>query len=261
MAILNKNYYVLITGASSGIGYELAKLYSKDGYNLILVARNIEKLKEVKNQLIKNNTNIKILNLDLSQNEEIQKLFNYIEENRLKINILINNAGVGTFGDFKCIEWEIEESLIDINIKALTRLTKYFLPKIIKCKNGGILNVASTAAFCSGPRMAAYYASKGYVLSLTEAIYEECKGTGIKVSCLCPGPVKTGFQGKAGIKKSESAKKYLMEAEEVARVCYKEFNKGKLIIIPGFKNKLLIIGNKFLPRSISRKIILKTNES
>ena len=109
--------------------------------------------------------------------------------------------------------------------------------------------------------MAAYYASKGYVLSLTEAIYEECKGTGIKVSCLCPGPVKTGFQGKAGIKKSESAKKYLMEAEEVARVCYKEFNKGKLIIIPGFKNKLLVIGNKFLPRSISRKIILKTNES
>ena len=104
-------------------------------------------------------------------------------------------------------------------------------------------------------------ASKGYVLSLTEAIYEECKGTGIKVSCLCPGPVKTGFQGKAGIKKSESAKKYLMEAEEVARVCYKEFNKGKLIIIPGFKNKLLVIGNKFLPRSISRKIILKTNES
>ena len=107
--------------------------------------------------------------------------------------------------------------------------------------------------------MATYYASKAYVLNLTEAIHEEYKKSGIKISCLCPGPVKTSFQGKAGIKKSDAAKKYLMDAEEVARICYKDFNKGKLIIIPGKKNKLLVIGNKFLPRSISRKIILKTN--
>ena len=107
--------------------------------------------------------------------------------------------------------------------------------------------------------MAAYYASKAYVLNLTEAIYEECKETGIKVSCLCPGPGKTGFQGKAGIK-SESAKKYLMEPEVVAKIAYKEFNKSKLIIIPGMKNKLLVLGNKLLPSSISRKIILKTNK-
>ena len=120
--------------------------------------------------------------------------------------------------------------------------------------------MASTAAFCSGPRMAAYYASKAYVLNLTEAIYEECKEYGIKVSCLCPGPVKTSFQSKAGINKSESAKKYLMDAEEVAKISYKEFKKGKLIIIPGIKNKLLVMGNKFLPRSISRKIIMKTNK-
>ena len=134
------------------------------------------------------------------------------------------------------------------------------MPKIIECKNGGILNVASTAAFCSGPRMAAYYASKAYVLNLTEAIYEEYKDNGIKISCLCPGPVKTSFQGKAGIKKSEAAKKYLMDAEEVAKICYKDFNRGRLIIIPGMKNKLLVIGNKLLPRNISRKIILKTNK-
>ena len=153
-----------------------------------------------------------------------------------------------------------KKELIDINIKVLTKLTKYFLPKIIECKNGGILNVASTAAFCSGPRMAAYYASKAYVLNLTEAIYEECKDSGIRISCLCPGPVKTTFQDKAGIKKSESAKKYLMDAEEVAKVSYKDFKKGKLIIIPGMKNKLLVIGNKLLPRRISRKIILKTNK-
>ena len=252
--------YTLITGASTGIGYELAKLFAKDRHNLILVARDEGKLETAKNELSKYNVEVKILSLDLSKSEDIQGLFNYVEMNKLNVDILVNNAGIGTFGDFSEIEWVKEEALIDINIKVLTKLTKYFLPKIIECKNGGILNVASTAAFCSGPRMAAYYASKAYVLNLTEAIYEECKDTGIKVSCLCPGPVKTGFQGKAGINRSESAKKYLMDAEEVAKVSYKDFKKGKLIIIPGMKNKLLVIGNKLLPRRISRKIILKTNK-
>ena len=251
--------YTLITGASTGIGYELAKLFAKDKHNLILVSRNKIKLESVKNELEKYNIDIKILALDLLKSEDIKNIFNYVEINKLNIDILVNNAGIGTFGDFNDIEWKKDEELIDINIKALTQLTKYFLPKILECKNGGILNVASTAAFCSGPRMAAYYASKAYVLNLTEAIYEEYKGNGINISCLCPGPVKTSFQGKAGIKKSESAKKYLMDAEEVAKICYKDFNKGKLIIIPGMKNKLLVMGNKLLPRSISRKIILKTN--
>ena len=252
--------YTLITGASTGIGYELAKLFAKDRHNLILVARDEGKLETAKNELSKYNVEEKILSLDLSKSEDIQGLFNYVEMNKLNVDILVNNAGIGTFGDFSEIEWVKEEALIDINIKVLTKLTKYFLPKIIECKNGGILNVASTAAFCSGPRMAAYYASKAYVLNLTEAIYEECKDSGIRISCLCPGPVKTTFQDKAGIKKSESAKKYLMDAEEVAKITYKEFNKGKLIIIPGVKNKLLVLGNKFLPESISRKIILKTNK-
>ena len=252
--------YTLITGASTGIGYELAKLFAKDRHNLILVARDEGKLETAKNELSKYNVEVKILSLDLSKSGDIQGLFNYVEMNKLNVDILVNNAGIGTFGDFSEIEWVKEEALIDINIKALTKLTKYFLPKIIECKNGGILNVASTAAFCSGPRMAAYYASKAYVLNLTEAIYEECKDSGIRISCLCPGPVKTTFQDKAGIKKSESAKKYLMDAEEVAKVSYKDFKKGKLIIIPGMKNKLLVIGNKLLPRRISRKIILKTNK-
>lgn len=252
--------YILITGASTGIGYELAKLFAKDRHNLILVARDEGKLETAKNELSKYNVEVKILSLDLSKSEDIQGLFNYVEMNKLNVDILVNNAGIGTFGDFSEIEWVKEEALIDINIKVLTKLTKYFLPKIIECKNGGILNVASTAAFCSGPRMAAYYASKAYVLNLTEAIYEECKDSGIRISCLCPGPVKTTFQDKAGIKKSESAKKYLMDAEEVAKVSYKDFKKGKLIIIPGMKNKLLVIGNKLLPRRISRKIILKTNK-
>ena len=257
----NEIRYTLITGASTGIGYELAKLFARYNHNLILVARNKSKLETVKNELSKYNLDIKILSADLSKSEDIENIFNFVERNKINIDILVNNAGIGSFGDFNDIEWKKEEELIDINIKSLTRLTKYFLPKIVELKNGGILNVASTAAFCSGPRMATYYASKAYVLNLTEAIYEEYKNTGIKISCLCPGPVKTSFQGKAGIKKSNAAKKYLMDAEEVASICYKEFKRGKSIIIPGKKNKLLVIGNKFLPRSISRKIVLNTNKN
>lgn len=252
--------YVLITGASSGIGYELAKIYAKDNKNLLLVARNKDKLMSVSRELMHEKIEIKIIDIDISQKSDIKKLIGYVEINDIYIDILINNAGIGSFGDFKDIDYKSDEELIDLNIKGLTQLTKYFLPKMINRRSGGILNVASTAAFCAGPRMAMYYATKAYVLNLTEAIYEEVKEYGVKVSCLCPGPVKTSFQSKAGINKSEKAKKYLMDAENVARITYKDFNKGKVIIIPGFKNKLLVLGNKFLPRRISRKIVYKTNK-
>ena len=253
------NSYVLITGASSGIGYELAKLFKRDGYNLILVARNKERLKIASDRLKDKESKIIMLDVDLSKEEEIDKLIRFINENKIEVDILVNNAGVGSFGDFTEIDWSIEEKLIDINIKALTKLTKYFLPKIIEKRSGGILNVASTAAFASGPRMATYYASKAYVLNITEAIHEEVKDYGVKISCLCPGPVRTSFQNKAGINKSEQAKKYLMDADIVAKVGYDQFKKGKVIIIPGSKNKILVSLNKIFPRVISRMIILKTN--
>lgn len=255
---MNKGY-TLITGATSGIGYELAKLYASDGYNLILVSRNVERLKTVEKKLQLYNVDIKILSVDLSNDNSANDIVSFVNKENLSINILINNAGIGSFGYFNEIDEKREIELIHININALTKLTKYFLPQMIKKNHGGIMNVASTAAFCAGPKMATYYASKAYVLNLTEAISEEVNGSGVKVSCLCPGPVKTDFQGKAGIKKSEKAKKYLMEANEVANIAYKEFNRGKVIIIPGFKNKLLVISTKLLPRSISRKIVLKTN--
>lgn len=254
------NNYVLITGGSEGIGFEIAKLFAKDKHNLILVARNSDKLNKAKNMLFDYGIDIKVLALDLSDIEGCQQLIDYVEDNKLDIEVLVNNAGVGSFGEFKDLLWKSEENLININIKALTMLTNYFLPKMIKRKNGGILNVASTAAFSAGPKMASYYASKAYVLNLTEAIAEEVKDSGVTVSCLCPGPVKTSFQGKAGIQKSSGAKKFLMEPAVVALEAYKNFNKGKVIIIPGAKNKFLVIINKFAPRSIVRKIILKTNE-
>lgn len=252
--------YVLITGASSGIGFEIAKLFKKDGHNLMLVARDKEKLKGAMDRLDNKENKIIMLDIDLSVEEEINKLIKYINDNKINIDILVNNAGVGSFGDFIDIDWNIEKRLIDININAVTKLTKYFLPKMIESKSGGILNVASTAAFSAGPRMATYYASKAYVLNLTEAIYEEVRDYGIKIACICPGPVRTSFQDKAGINKSEKAKKYLMNADIVAKIGYDEFKKGKVIIIPGIKNKILVNLSKLLPRAISRKVVLKNNK-
>lgn len=251
---------VLITGATTGIGYELAKLYAKDENNLILVARDEEKLKEVKDELEFYNIKVYTIALDLSEDNSCEKVLDFVNKKNLSVDILINNAGMGSFGYLSEIEVEKELKLIDVNIRALTELTKMFLPSMIEHGEGSIMNVASTAAFCAGPKMATYYASKSYVLNFTEALYEELKGSEIKVSCLCPGPVKTNFQEKSGIRKSEAAKKALMTPKEVAKVAYKDFKNGKLIIIPGFKNKLIITLNKLIPRSLSRKIILMMNK-
>ena len=251
---------VLITGATTGIGYELAKIYAKEGNNLILVARDEERLSEVKEELDLYNIKVYILSLDLSEDNSCEKVLDFVNKKNLSVDILINNAGIGSFGYLSEIEMEKELKLIDVNIRALTELTKTFLPTMISHGEGGIMNVASTAAFCAGPKMATYYASKSYVLNFTEALYEELKGSEIKVSCSCPGPVKTTFQEKSGIRKSEAAKKALMTPKEVAEIAYRDFKKGKLLIIPGFKNKLIILLNKLIPRALSRKIILLMNK-
>ncbi|MGL5151894.1 MAG: SDR family NAD(P)-dependent oxidoreductase [Clostridium sp.] len=256
---MNDNY-TLITGGTEGIGYELAKLYSKEGYNLIIVSRNVNNLERVKLELEdRYKNNVKIVSLDLSIHSDRINLIEYVEKNKLIVDNLINNAGIGGFDYFYKEKIDKHLSMNSINIDCLTHLTHYFLAKMVDRKSGGILNVASTAAFSSGPKMANYYATKAYVLSLTEAIHEEVKCNNIRVSCLCPGPVGTGFQSKAGIEKSEGAKAYVMSAQKVAEIGFKEFSKGKLIIIPGWKNKIIITLNKFIPRWISRKIVLKTN--
>ena len=253
--------YTLITGGSEGIGLELAKLFAKDKHNLILVARNIDKLNSAKSDIEKEyGVEVIAYNLDLSMDNSCVKLLDFVDENNLVVDNLINNAGIGSFGYLHESEEGFEDKIIDINIRALTYLTKEFSKRMIAIRSGRILNVASTAAFVAGPKMAMYYSTKAYVLSLTEALHEELKEYGITVSCLCPGPVKTSFQEKAGIKKAESAKKYLMDSKTVANIAYKNFLKGKAIIIPGFKNKVAIIANKLSPRSISRRVILKNNK-
>lgn len=252
--------YTLITGGTEGIGLELAKLYAKDGHNLIIVARNIKKLKGVKKSLEDLfNIHIEIISLDLSVNNSCEKLYEFVEKNNLIVDNLINNAGIGSFGFFNELNIDNENKLIKINIEAVFNITYYFYRKMINRGQGSILNVASTAAFSSGPKMSTYYASKAYVLSLTEALYEEGRIKGVKVSCLCPGAVRTEFQNKSGIIKGEKSKGLIMEASDVARIAYRDFNKGKAIIIPGFKNKVLVYVNKLLPRRLTRKIVFNVN--
>jgi short-subunit dehydrogenase len=256
----NLNKYTLITGGSDGIGFELAKLFAFDKKNLIIVASNGSKLETVKIKLEKEyGIKVEIIQCDLSVDKAYEKIIKIVEEKNLIVDNLINSAGIGSFGFFHESENGFEVKLININIIALTMLTKYFVREMIERKEGGILNIASAAAFIGGPKMSMYYSSKAYVLSLTEALHDEVKNLGVKVSCLCPGPVKTSFQGKAGIRKSKKSKKYLMDASRVAKEAYTGFISGKAIIIPGYKNKLLILGNRLIPRTLSRKIILKSN--
>lgn len=257
---MNDEKYTLITGGSEGIGYELAKLFSKDGHNVIIVARNETKLLKVKRELEEKYKNkVKTISLDFTVEKSCEELIEFVDKKKFIVDNLINNVGIGSFGDFCDAEEGFEDRIIDINIRTVTTLTKYYMKQMLSRGSGNILNVASTASFVAGPRMAMYYSTKAYVLSLTEALYEEARGTGVYIGCLCPGPVKTTFQEKAGIKKAESAKKYLMDASDVAQKAYAGFKKKKAIIIPGFKNKLAVFGGKIAPRSISRKIILKNN--
>jgi short-subunit dehydrogenase len=241
----------VITGASSGIGKEMAKILSHKGYSLILVARNKVLLDELSATLP---TKTKTLSLDLSKKADIFKLVKYIK--RKKIDIFINNAGFGDVGDFDKTSLSKELDMIDVNIKALHILTKAAL-KIMKRRNYGyILNVASSAGlFYAGPYMATYYASKAYVTSLTTAISSELKASksNVSISALCPGPVNTNFNNVANVKFAING----ISARECAKVAIDGMFKKKLIIIPTIYMKLAVFGNKLLPRQLSARIVGK----
>lgn len=244
----------LITGASSGIGYDMAKYMSSLGYDLILVARNIEKLEELKQELP---TKVKIIAIDLSDEKKIKELF--IATRGEDIDVLINNAGFGIFGPFATTELSREINMIDVNIKAVHILTKLYVKEMKKKDKGYILNVASSAAFEPGPLMASYYASKAYVLRLSEAINEELRKSksGVKVSCLCPGPVNTNFNNVAGVKFSIKP----LSSEYVAKYAIDQMFKNKMVIIPGFKLKLARFFGRFVSDRKLMKIVYKIQKN
>lgn len=252
----------LITGASGGIGAALAWQAAASGHHLILTGRRTHLLTELAEALTaRHGRNILTIESDLSDPEGAEGLINSIIAHGWRVDHLINNAGFGTAGALATLPPARIQSLLQVNILSLTTLTRQFLPPMLARGSGGILNVASLAAFQPGPLMAAYYASKAYVLSLTEALHHECKGSGVRVSCLCPGATATGFATEAHMENSRLFLSNPMSAEDVARIGWRAFLRGRRVIIPGWKNKTLALLSKLSPHALSLPLVRKLHES
>ncbi len=256
------NPTALITGASNGIGLELAYEHAKKGGNLILIARNSKKLEEIKLEIeTKYNVKINIIFKDLSIKNAAQEVYNEVKNLNLQVDYLINNAGFGDFGMFVSTNWNKEEEMIKLNITALTQFSKLFIKDMVVRKNGKILNLASTASFQPGPTMAVYFATKAYVLSFSEAIANEVKEFGVTVTALCPGPTASGFQTAAAMDNAKLFKdKKLPSSKEVAIYGYNAMLKGKTVAIHGTLNYILANAIRLLPRNLVTKIIRQVQE-
>jgi len=253
----------LITGASGGIGYELAKLFAKDRHDLVLVARSAAKLARIADELQQQfGITAKALPLDLTAGPAPQFLYDQLQREGIAVDLLVNNAGYGVFGEFAQVPLEEDLGQIQLNITALTQLSKLFLAPMLERRSGRILNVASTAGFQPGPLMAVYYATKAYVISFSEALANELNGTGVTVTCLCPGVTDTGFQERAGTADTPLFKVARpMDAKTVARDGYRGMMAGKPLVISGFRNWLLAESLRVSPRklvtAVSRKLLEK----
>jgi len=242
---------VLITGASGGIGYELAKLFARSHHNLVLVARSGDKLAQVAAELQTKGVTVKTIALDLAASPAAKFLFDQLQREDLAVDILVNNAGFGAFGEFAQMPEEEILGQISLNITALTELTRLFLPAMLARRSGRIMNVASTAAFQPGPLLAVYYATKAYVLSFSEAIANELRGSGVTVTCFCPGATHTGFAQRAGTENSRLFKQLGgMSAGKVALDGYRAVMEGRTLSISGAHNWLVAQSNRFAPRKL-----------
>lgn len=253
---------VLITGASGGIGYELAKLFARDHHNLVLVARSGDKLAQVATELLVHAVTVKTLAVDLAATPAPKFLFDQLQREGIAVDVLVNNAGFGAFGEFAGMSEEEILGQIQVNITSLTELTRLFLPPMIARRSGRVMNIASTAAFQPGPLMAVYYASKAYVLSFSEAIANELLSSGVTVTCFCPGATHTGFAQRAGLQNSRLFKQVgAMSAEKVALDGYRAVMAGRTVAISGAHNWLLAESTRFAPRkmvtAISRWVVEK----
>lgn len=245
---------VLITGASSGIGKALAYYFaSKGNYDLVLIARRIDLLKSISNDISsKYDINVKVISKDLSFKNAAQEVKN--ELNGVRIDILINNAGAGNYGDFKSQDLSKEEKVIDLNITSLMKMTHLFLPDMIKNKSGKILNIGSIASFFPGPLMTNYYATKAYVLSFSEGLARELKGTGVSVCTYCPGPTRTDFLRNANVSEDKINKRAMVDVDKAAREAYKAVIYNKVIHVNGVINNIYIFLLRLAPRSLIRNI-------
>jgi uncharacterized protein len=246
----------LITGASTGIGYELAKLFAQDKHNLVLVARNRKKLDAVADECRKlGSAQVMVIAKDLADLEAPDEVFAQTEKACIKVDFLVNNAGFGARGPFSTSDLDNDLEMVQVNIVALMHLTRLYQPDMIARRFGRIMQVASTAAFQPGPFMAVYYATKAFVLSFSEALYEECKGSGVTVTCLCPGATATEFAERANMKDSKLFKLRVMDVKPVAEKGYRGMMSGKPLVITGTRNWLMAQSVRIGPRSIVRKVV------
>lgn len=251
-----KNQTALVTGASGGIGKAIAEQFAKDGYDLVISARNLTQLQALADSW-QQTYKVKVVAVaaDLSQPQAAQELYAEVKRQQIVITYLVNNAGYGLFGLFDKLDHAQQMAMLQLNIMSLTSLAKLFLPDLIT-QRGRMMNVASTAAFQPGPLMAAYYASKAYVLSLSEALAEELSDQGVSVTAFCPGPTLSGFQDKASMHDSGLVKgKKLPGSEEVGLAGYHAMMAGKRVYIPGFMNWLMAQSVRFSPRSMVTKLV------
>jgi short-subunit dehydrogenase len=253
---------VLITGASTGIGYELSKVFSRNGYNLVLVSRNSQRLEVVAKEMEKqHDIQAKVIPKDLSKSPAPQELYNDVVANGIDIDVLVNNAGFGINEKFTDVSADKHMELIQLNITSLTVLCKLFGADMVKRRSGSILNIASTAAFQAGPLMSTYYASKAYVLLLSEALSNELAQDGVNVTVLCPGPTHTEFGVRADMNSAKILNvPWIMSAAEVAEIGFSGLMKGKKIIIPGLMNKIIAFSTRLTPRSVLVLITRSLNQ-
>lgn len=247
--------YALITGASSGLGIEFAELFAKDGHDLILVARNTQKLNEIAQRLKERySVNAVCFSCDLSNDKQVKNLYDDVCSCEYQVDYLVNNAGFGYHKEFLSSDIKTQNDMINLNVSALVNLT-YLFGKDMKSRSfGKILNISSLAAFCAGPYMSVYFASKAFVLSFSNALAEEFKGTGVTITALCLGPTATGFEKNAGLKNSKMFKVFkVANAKKVASFGYKKMQKGKACAFYGLQVKTLNVASRLLSRKAGAK--------
>jgi uncharacterized protein len=245
----------IITGASEGLGRDLAALYAADGYDLVLVARREALLADVAQALESaHEVTCQVVPVDLARPEERSWLLRRLEPERARVVALVNNAGLGALGRFDEISADRLQMQIDVNVSALTHLSRGVLPWMRANGAGHVMNLASVAAFTPGPLMAVYYASKAYVLSLSEALHNEYQGTGVTVTAVCPGPTATGFQRVAGVL-SGSGGTPSMSSQEVARIAYRGTRDGERVVVTGRRNQIAAFAARHLPRAIMLRLV------
>jgi len=252
---------VLITGASSGIGLELAKCFAADKSNLILVARNSAALETLAGDLMRRHQiDVQVMPADLSQAESPARIYNDTKGRGLGVDVLVNNAGFGLHGSFAELPLARQLEIIQVNVSTLVALTGLFLPGMVQRKHGGILNVGSVAGFLPGPNMAIYYATKAFVLSFSEALSQELRGTGVSVTNLCPGPTESNFFQVARGHRARELQVAKMPTDKVAVAGHRAFRTGQCVKVPGVKNMLLVQLPRILTRAVVRRTVARYNQ-